>query len=101
VHTLVAVLTLTIILGLAIFLNGKPIWFRTAGLAALCAACTLVGVMAGAAYSPHHYERFGQSVYLYDTQTGKICEPFKHGIQTDANGYPLSNQSPLYPPCGD
>jgi len=31
------------------------------------------GLLVGRQFPAHHYERFGESVYLYDTSTGRVC----------------------------
>ena len=31
------------------------------------------GLLVGRQFPAHHYERFGESAYLYDTATGRVC----------------------------
>ena len=35
------------------------------------------GLLVGRQFPAHHFERFGNSSYLLDTSTGKICDPLK------------------------
>jgi hypothetical protein len=71
----------------------------------------VAGLLIGREFPMHHYERFGQSPYLYDTSTGKICTPFKkpdtnlldESMKTPSNPFgfvPLDSNSAPYPPCG-
>jgi hypothetical protein len=41
------------------------------------------GLLIGRQFPAHHYERFGQSPYLYDTATGKMCTTVKQGNPVD------------------
>jgi len=35
------------------------------------------GLLVGRQFPAHHFERFGNSSYLLDTSSGKICDPLK------------------------
>jgi len=35
------------------------------------------GLLVGRQFPAHHFERFGNSSYLLDPSTGKVCNPFK------------------------
>ena len=77
------------------------------------------GLLVGRQFPAHHYERFGESAYLYDTATGRICtitktDPFAayggHALDNpkDAMGAPdpyakyIVTPSPSpYPVCGE
>jgi hypothetical protein len=34
------------------------------------------GLLVGRQYPAHHFEQYGNSSYLLDTSTGKLCDPF-------------------------
>ena len=72
------------------------------------------GLLVGRQFPAHHYERFGDSVYLYDTSSGRVCT-IKHPQSIgdlwgpppkDATGTPdpyakyIVTPSP-YPVCGE
>jgi hypothetical protein len=51
-------------------------------------ACLLVfafGVVVGREFPAHHYERFGESAFLYDSTTGRMCNPYK-SVAKDSMG---------------
>jgi hypothetical protein len=50
--------------------------FITVGSFGLVAVFGL-GILVGRQFPAHHFERFGQSAYLYDVTTGKMCNPLK------------------------
>src|ERR1700691_3579661 len=77
------------------------------------------GCLVGRQFPAHHFERMGESWYVLDTTTGKVCSPFrdpnadpfaKYAVDTttgkpvgptDANGFPLVQSASSYPPaCG-
>jgi hypothetical protein len=74
------------------------------------------GLLVGREFPAHRYERFGETLYLFDPTTGKVCNPFKDpkapvdlsGIWNssqapprDANGFQIVKPAPNYPPpCG-
>jgi hypothetical protein len=35
------------------------------------------GVLAGRLFPVHHFERYGESRYLVDSATGKVCDPMR------------------------
>ncbi len=69
------------------------------------------GLLVGRQFPAHHYERFGNSTYLLDSATGKVCDlgPLP-AAQEAANRSDVSPQTtdfmrslnpPNYPPpCG-
>jgi len=72
------------------------------------------GLLVGRQYPAHRFEKFGDSKYLLDPTTGKVCDPFKdpsissnpfdHAFDAatlpkDANGLPII-PSAYPPPCG-
>jgi hypothetical protein len=89
---------------------------RSIGIVAIFLCVFLLfgsGFLVGRRFPIHHYEQFGQSVYLYDTNTGKICttvktDPFAAygGHETDPPAgsqldKPSSSSSVTYPFCGE
>jgi hypothetical protein len=48
------------------------------------------GLLVGRQFPAHHYERFGNSSYLLDPATGKVCDPFK----TQNDPQPASKSTP-------
>jgi hypothetical protein len=73
------------------------------------------GLLVGRQYPAHHFERMGESWYVLDTTTGKVCSPFKDprastnlidqalagNTTTDANGFTVVKPASNYPPaCG-
>jgi hypothetical protein len=53
------------------------------------------GLLTGRQFPAHHYQRFGESKYLYDVSTGKVCAPFKTPtIEQDANGVEIAKPVP-------
>jgi hypothetical protein len=40
------------------------------------------GLLVGRQFPAHHYERFGNSSYLLDPSTGRVCDPFKVSDKT-------------------
>jgi hypothetical protein len=82
------------------------------------------GLIVGRQFPVHRFERFGETVYLLDPATGKVCNPFKDpnastnlidqglagnqdpfapygGHAVDANGFPIAKPASNYPPaCG-
>ena len=81
------------------------------------------GLLVGRQFPAHHYERFGTSVYLYDTSTGRVCTikhpqsmgdlwaapaaPASSGAATPPPGFVLDSApttapaSSEYPVCGE
>jgi hypothetical protein len=73
------------------------------------------GLLVGRQFPAHHYERFGETLYLFDPTTGKVCNPFKDpkdpfaaygGHETsdgtrDENGFQIVKPAPNYPPPCD
>jgi hypothetical protein len=35
------------------------------------------GLLVGRQFPAHHFERFGETAFLYDTSSGRMCNPFK------------------------
>ncbi len=73
------------------------------------------GLFVGRQFPAHRFERLGESWYVLDTTTGKVCNPFKDpnastniidqalnpNAPKDANGFPIVTPAPNYPPpCG-
>lgn len=72
------------------------------------------GLLVGRRFPAHSFQRFGDSRYLLDPATGKVCDPFKDpkedpfakyavdpNAPKDANGFPLVKPASNYPPpCG-
>jgi len=70
------------------------------------------GLLVGRQFPAHRFERFGETVYLFDPTTGKICNPFKNPNapanpidkvlgETDSNGFQIVKPDTNYPPpCG-
>lgn len=62
-------------------------------------ACSLgfgAGVLTGRQFPAHHYERFGNSSYLLDPATGKICNPFKDPNETtNIFDHPATSNNPI------
>jgi hypothetical protein len=82
-------------------------------LLVICAAGFGAGLLVGRHFPAHRFERFGNSRYVLETATGKICDPFKNPNESmnpfdhafdppdapkDANGFPLISSYP--PACG-
>jgi hypothetical protein len=64
-----------------------------------CGAGFGSGLLIGRQYPAHHFVRFGNSSYLLDPTTGKVCNPFKSPKETAniidrASG--ASNPAPAY-----
>lgn len=60
------------------------------------------GVLTGRQFPAHHFERFGESRYLLDSATGKVCDPMRDPKanpidEKDANGFTIVK--PAYPPA--
>jgi hypothetical protein len=73
------------------------------------AACALTfgaGLFTGRLFPAHHYERFGQSIYLFDTSSGKFCMMKQagtsppDGIVWDETKDAVATKG-LYPVCGE
>lgn len=71
------------------------------------------GLLVGRQFPAHRFERLGESWYVMDTTTGRVCNPFKDPTATtnpidqgltgekDANGFSIVKTTPAYPPpCG-
>lgn len=41
----------------------------------VCAVCFGSGLLVGREFPARHYERFGNTSYLLNTSTGKVCDP--------------------------
>jgi hypothetical protein len=54
---------------------------KTWQIVASCVICAGLafggGLLVGRQFPAHHYERLGQTAFLYDTTSGKTCNPFK------------------------
>ena len=48
------------------------------------------GLLVGRQFPIHHFERFGETTLLYDTVSGRVCNPFK-----DDNPYAAFQGQPL------
>jgi hypothetical protein len=47
------------------------------------------GLLVGRQFPAHRYEKFGNTSYLLDPTTGKVCNPFANANPIDATlGYP-------------
>jgi hypothetical protein len=62
-----------------------------------------IGFLAGRQFPAHHYQKFGESRFLLDTATGKVCDPMKP-ILTPNPKDPLAvfdqaQNPPPYPLC--
>jgi hypothetical protein len=64
-------------------------------------------VTVGRQFPVHHYQRFGESNFLFDPATGKMCNPFRNPQveasntidwaitgSVDKNGYPIVKTPP-------
>jgi hypothetical protein len=69
------------------------------------------GLLVGRYHPAHNFQKFGESRFILDPATGKVCDPFKDSNAStniidqgltgakDANGFPIVK--PDYPPaCG-
>lgn len=75
----------------------RPIVIVSACVAAILVFCG--GLFTGRQFPAHHYVQFNQSVYLYDTASGRVCtikrprsEPppgFVLDGTKDTNGFPV------------
>jgi len=45
-----------------------------------------VGLFIGRAFPAHHYQRYGDTRYMLDTSSGKMCDAFPAEVK-DANGF--------------
>jgi hypothetical protein len=103
----------------------RPIVIAYACVAAVLIFCG--GLFTGRQFPAHHYVQFGQSIYLYDTASGRVCtikrpqvtppEGFVLDGTKDANGFAvvkpapptegnlldqgLANPKDQYPICGE
>jgi len=64
------------------------------------------GFLIGRHFPSHHFERFGDSAYLYDTSSGKMCNPFmtqgENPFSKIARGDPKNPSADVaLPPCGE
>jgi hypothetical protein len=76
-------------------MNLKLTWIIVVGG---CAAGLGTGFLFGRYYPAHSFQRFGESRYLLDSTTGKICDPFK---DPNANPADLSDLFGSSPPAKD
>jgi hypothetical protein len=64
-----------------------------------------VGFLAGRQLPAHHYQRFGESRFLLDTATGKVCDPMKNPPTLTPNPkdplaiFDQAQNPPPYPLC--
>jgi hypothetical protein len=60
------------------------------------------GVMVGRQFPAHSFQRFGDTRYLLDPSTGKVCDPFKDPtVSTNPIDQAFGASAPGYPPpCG-
>lgn len=64
---------------------------------------TTVSFVVGRTHPAHHYQQLGQSKFLYDQATGRVCLPLKEAGPTalDAVRSQLGQPSPsTVPQCG-
>jgi hypothetical protein len=97
---------------------------QTKSTTLLVTACVVVGfgsgLLVGRQFPARRFERFGESRFLLEPATGKMCDPFKDpkanpidqalapdpfvpygGHATDSNGFPIVKPASNYPPpCG-
>lgn len=59
------------------FTGGKGITIFVAIIVTVCAAGFGSGLLVGRQFPAHRFERFGESWYVLDTTTGKVCNPLK------------------------
>jgi hypothetical protein len=59
------------------FLGKKGIVLFAGILAGTCMAGFGSGWLVGRQFPAHRFERFGETKYLLDATTGKVCDPFK------------------------
>jgi hypothetical protein len=90
---------------------------KTRLLPAVLVGCTVLGigfgVLIGRAFPAHRYERIGESWYLLDTATGRICnvsidpnkpanlidQTLKNNKGNSDENLLVPNQAPYPPPC--
>lgn len=67
-----------------------------------------VGLLIGRQFPAHGYQKYGETRYMLDSATGKLCDPFKDPKETgnpfdhafdpntpkDANGFPVAKDAP-------
>jgi len=59
------------------FLGKKGIALFVGVVLAACGAGFGTGLLVGRQFPSHRFERFGETRYLLDATTGKVCDPFK------------------------
>jgi hypothetical protein len=59
------------------------------------------GLLVGRQFPAHHYERFGESAYLYDTATARICTITKTDPFAAYGGHALDNPKDAATPSTD
>jgi hypothetical protein len=86
------------------FVGKKGISLFVAIVAIACGMGFGSGLLIGRKFPAHTFQRFGDTRYLFDAATGKVCDPFKDpkastnpfAHLTDQNG-PSSAESPADP----
>jgi hypothetical protein len=66
-------------------MNLKIVWVVVAGG---CLVGFGSGLLVGRHYPAHSYQKYGETRFMLDTATGKLCDPFK-----DPNANPIDAQS--------
>jgi hypothetical protein len=56
------------------------------------------GFLAGRAFPAHHYQRFGETQYLLDSSTGRVCDPLKV-VMANPLDQALTDKAPNVPSC--
>jgi hypothetical protein len=99
------------------FVGGKGITLFVAIVLIACGVGFGSGLLVGRQFPVHRFERFGESRFLLDPTTGRVCDPFKNPSESgnpidqtlannaspirDANGFQLAKPVSNYPPpCG-
>ena len=59
------------------FTTGKGVTLFVGIVFCACGLGFASGVLIGRQFPAHRYERFGESWYLLDPTTGKVCNPLK------------------------
>jgi len=59
------------------FTGKKGIALFVVLISGACVAGFGSGLLVGRQFPAHHFERFGNSSFLLDPATGRVCDPFK------------------------
>lgn len=95
------------------FSGAKGIALFVVLLVGVCGVGFASGVLVGRQHPRHHFQPMGETKFVLDSTTGRVCNPFQdpsvstnvfdHAFDPppkDANGFPLA-LPPSYPPaCG-